>query len=145
MDERANLINKVTDKATKKAKSDKLNAAQTKLYVDEEVKKALAEYDKKMEQTVIPTTFTDTNVVETKAKNEEEKTIESKNEEEKTETNLIETKKVINKKYIVYTPVKNFCGEVAGVQFAYGKAEVKPGWVLNWFKEHGYKIEEVSN
>ena len=59
--------------------------------------------------------------------------------------NLKETKKVVHKKYIVHTPVKNFCGEVAGVQFAYGKAEVKAGWVLNWFKEHGYKIEEVSN
>lgn len=47
-------------------------------------------------------------------------------------------------KYIVHTPVKNFCGEVAGVQFAYGKAEVKPGWILNWFKEHGYRVEKVS-
>lgn len=135
MDERADLISKVTDEATKKAKSDKLNAAQTKLYVDEEVKKALAEYDEKMEKTVIPTTS---------AENKEDKTIETKNEEKKKETNLTETKKVTNKKYIVHTPVVNFCGEVAGVQFAYGKAEVKPGWVLNWFKEHGYKVEEVS-
>ena len=135
MDERANLISKVTDEATKKAKSEKLNAAQTKLYIDEEVKKALAEYDKKMEKTVIPTTSTE---------NEEEKTIETKNEEVKEEINSNETKKVTNKKYIVHTPVVNFCGEVAGVQFAYGKAEVKPGWVLNWFKEHGYKVEEVS-
>ncbi len=134
MDERADLISKVTDEATKKAKSDKLNAAQTKLYVDEEVKKALAEYDEKMEKTVIPTT----------SENKEDKTIETKNGEEKKETNLTETKKVTNKKYIVHTPVKNFNGEVAGVQFAYGKAEVKPGWVLSWFKERGYKVEEVS-
>ena len=41
MDERANLISKVTDEATKKAKSEKLNAAQTKLYIDEEVKKII--------------------------------------------------------------------------------------------------------
>lgn len=138
MDERTILISKVTDEATKKAKSDKLNAAQTKLYVDEEVKKALAEYDKKMESTVIPTTSVDTNETEAKAENEKE--------EKTTEPNKAkETKKVANKKYIVHTPVKNFCGEVAGVQFAYGKAEVKAGWVLNWFKERGYKIEEVSN
>lgn len=45
--------------------------------------------------------------------------------------------------YIVETPVKNFVGTGAGgVQFAYGKAEVRPGWVLDWFKEHGYKVTE---
>lgn len=45
--------------------------------------------------------------------------------------------------YIVETPVKGFCGVgAAGVQFAYGKAEVREGWVLNWFKEHGYKVTE---
>lgn len=47
------------------------------------------------------------------------------------------------KVYIVETPVKNFCGVgAAGVQFAYGKAEVREGWVLEWFKEHGYKVTE---
>lgn len=47
------------------------------------------------------------------------------------------------KVYIVETPVKNFCGVgAAGIQFAYGKAEVREGWVLNWFKEHGYKVTE---
>ena len=47
------------------------------------------------------------------------------------------------KVYIVETPVKGFCGVgAAGVQFAYGKAEVREGWVLNWFKEHGYKVTE---
>lgn len=44
--------------------------------------------------------------------------------------------------YTVSSPVKDFCGIVAGVHFAYGKAEVKPGWVLDWFKERGYKVEE---
>ena len=39
--------------------------------------------------------------------------------------------------------MKNFCGVgAAGVQFAYGKAEVHEGWVLDWFKEHGYKVTE---
>lgn len=47
------------------------------------------------------------------------------------------------KVYIVETPVKGFCGVgAAGVQFAYGKAEVREGWVANWFKEHGYKVTE---
>lgn len=45
------------------------------------------------------------------------------------------------KVYIVETPVKNFCGIGAGgVQFAYGKAEVNEGWVLDWYREHGYKV-----
>ena len=45
------------------------------------------------------------------------------------------------KVYIVETPVKDFCGVGAGgVHFAYGKAEVREGWVLDWYKEHGYKV-----
>jgi hypothetical protein len=49
------------------------------------------------------------------------------------------------KKYIVETPVKNYCGVGAGgVQFAYGKAEVAEGWVLDWFKEHGYTVTEAE-
>ena len=47
------------------------------------------------------------------------------------------------KVYIVETPVKGFCGVgAAGVNFAYGKAEVAEGWVLEWFKDHGYKVTE---
>ena len=47
------------------------------------------------------------------------------------------------KVYIVETPVKNFNGIGAGgVQFAYGKAEVNEGWVLDWYREHGYKVTE---
>ena len=130
MDEKANLIAKITEEATKKAKADKLNVAQTKLYVDEEVKKALAEYEEKMGITAIPTAPAQT-------KNVAEDKVVTQKKEQKTEKKI--------KRYLVHTPVKNFCGEVAGVQFAYGKAEVKPGWVLNWFKERGYEIEEVSN
>ena len=45
------------------------------------------------------------------------------------------------KVYIVETPVKDYCGIGAGgVHFAYGKAEVHEGWVLDWYKEHGYKV-----
>lgn len=58
------------------------------------------------------------------------------------ENKTVENKKV-EKTYIVETPVKGFCGIGAGgVQFAYGKAEVNAGWVLNWYKEHGYKVTE---
>ena len=47
------------------------------------------------------------------------------------------------KTYIVETPVKDFCGiGAAGVHFAYGKAEVREGWVLDWYREHGYKVTE---
>ena len=49
------------------------------------------------------------------------------------------------KVYIVETPVKGFCGVgAAGVNFAYGKAEVNEGWVLDWFKKHGYKVTEKA-
>lgn len=44
--------------------------------------------------------------------------------------------------YIVEIPVKNYNGTVAGVQFAYGKAEVRSGWILNWFKENGYIVNK---
>ena len=51
--------------------------------------------------------------------------------------------KKTEKVYIVETPVKNFVGiGAAGVQFAYGKAEVKEGWVLEWFRKKGYKVTE---
>ncbi len=59
---------------------------------------------------------------------------------------MAETKKVEKaekKVYIVETPVKDFCGiGAAGIHFANGKAEVCEGWVLEWFKEHGYKVKE---
>ena len=44
------------------------------------------------------------------------------------------------KKYLVETPVPNYHGEVAGVHFAYGKAEVYEGHILEWFKRKGYKV-----
>lgn len=31
-----------------------------------------------------------------------------------------------------------------GVQFAYGKATIAGGTIVNWYKEHaGYKVEEI--
>lgn len=54
-------------------------------------------------------------------------------------------KKEATKKYIVHSPMNDYCGVGAGnIQFAYGKAEVYEGWVLEWYKEHGYKVEEVK-
>ena len=52
---------------------------------------------------------------------------------------------VAPKKYYVKTQVANFNGIVAGVQFAYGKSAValQDGWILSWFKERGYTIEEA--
>lgn len=53
------------------------------------------------------------------------------------------TNKAEAKTYIVEAPVKNYNATGAGgVQFAYGKAEVNSGWVLDWYREHGYKVTE---
>lgn len=60
-------------------------------------------------------------------------------EAKKTEK-MAEVKEAKPKKYLVETPVKNYCGEVAGVHFAYGKAEVYEGHILNWFRRKGYKV-----
>lgn len=47
--------------------------------------------------------------------------------------------------YLVETPVENYCGVGAGgVQFAYGKAKVREGWVLDWYREHGYNVTELE-
>lgn len=49
--------------------------------------------------------------------------------------------KKAEKVYIVEAPVKDYVGVgAAGIHFANGKAEVKEGWVLEWFKKHGYKV-----
>lgn len=53
----------------------------------------------------------------------------------------------MNKKkhYEVKTPIEDYCGiGAAGIQFAYGKAEVYDEWVAQWFKEHGYTVKEVK-
>lgn len=50
------------------------------------------------------------------------------------------------KKYLVEAPNKDYVGVgAAGVQFAYGKAYVHEGWVLDWYKEHGYTVSEVKD
>lgn len=148
MSKKEEIIAEATAKAQTEAKKKKLNAAQTKLFVEEAVKKAIEEIET---VETVETVETAEETVENTAEDTAE-TTEPTVEEPKKLTNVQKAKtqekeKVQPKKkgkYIVYTPVPNFVGIVAGVHFAYGKAEVKPGWILQWFKEHGYKIEEVS-
>lgn len=49
-------------------------------------------------------------------------------------------------RYLVESPVKNFVGVGAGgVQFAYGRAEVNEGWVLDWYREKGFKVTKMED
>lgn len=49
-------------------------------------------------------------------------------------------------RYLVESPVKNFVGVGAGgVQFAYGRAEVNEGWVLDWYREKGFKVTKIDD
>ena len=49
------------------------------------------------------------------------------------------------KKFKITSPVKGYVGIGAGgVQFAYGQAEVNEGWVCDWYREKGYKVEEIT-
>lgn len=53
------------------------------------------------------------------------------------------SKKESAKMYTVeVTSNPGFCGvDVAGVQFAYGKAKVTDEWVAEWYRTHkGYKV-----
>lgn len=48
------------------------------------------------------------------------------------------------KKFKITSPIDNYCGVGAGgVQFAYGTAEINKGWVCDWYKDKGYKVEEI--
>lgn len=46
---------------------------------------------------------------------------------------------------IKITDNSDFCGVGAGgVQFAYGKAQITGGRMVDWFREHeGYKVTEI--
>ena len=69
----------------------------------------------------------------------ETKTTAKAEEKEAVKAETKETAKV----YIVEAPVKDYVGVgAAGIHFANGKAEVREGWVLDWYKEHGYKVTE---
>ena len=54
-------------------------------------------------------------------------------------------KKTENKVYTVQVATNpGFCGvDVAGVQFAYGEAQVTDPWIAEWYRTHdGYKVTE---
>lgn len=116
------LKQEAREKVLEDAKKSKLNEEQTALLIEEAIKEVEANFREE-----------ESKVAKKEVKKVEENKKENRKESKKTE-----------KVYMVYTPVKNYNGEVAGIQFAYGKAEVREGWILNWFKEHGYKVEEVS-
>lgn len=60
---------------------------------------------------------------------------------ETVETKETTAKPKKEKVYIVKSPVKDYVGVgAAGVHFANGQAEVREGWVLDWYKEHGYTV-----
>lgn len=44
----------------------------------------------------------------------------------------------------IYAPNKQYTGISAGVPFSAGAAECEDATLLNWFREHGYRIEEVK-
>lgn len=53
--------------------------------------------------------------------------------------------KETGKVFRVKTKDPTYCGVGAGgVQFAYGQAEVNEGWVLQWYREHGYTVEPIE-
>lgn len=43
---------------------------------------------------------------------------------------------------IIRTKVPGFTGMRAGVMFAHGMAETNNQYLIDWFKEHGYTVEE---
>ena len=44
----------------------------------------------------------------------------------------------------IYTPVPNFTGTVVTVRFVNGVGETDNPRLIKWFKEHGYRLEEVK-
>lgn len=44
----------------------------------------------------------------------------------------------------IYAPVKDYNGISAGVSFREGIGECSSPYLLKWFREHGYKVEEMQ-
>ena len=44
----------------------------------------------------------------------------------------------------IYTPNKEYTGVSAGVSFVNGKGNTDDPHLLDWFREHGYKVEEPA-
>lgn len=43
----------------------------------------------------------------------------------------------------IIAPNKDYNGVSAGVRFCNGQAECGDKWTIDWFKEHGYTVEET--
>ena len=45
----------------------------------------------------------------------------------------------------IYAPNEDYSGSSAGVTFVNGVGETDNSHLIEWFKEHGYKVDEESN
>lgn len=44
----------------------------------------------------------------------------------------------------IYAPNKGYTGVSAGVAFAKGVAVTDDPWLIQWFKKHGYRVEDEN-
>lgn len=44
----------------------------------------------------------------------------------------------------ITAPNKEYNGVSAGVQFSKGEAETEDKYLIEWFKEHGYCVEQAA-
>lgn len=44
----------------------------------------------------------------------------------------------------IYSPNESYTGVSASVAFSKGIGETEDGHLIEWFKEHGYRIEEIQ-
>ena len=44
----------------------------------------------------------------------------------------------------IYAPNENYAGSSAGVTFVNGVGETDNLYLIEWFKNHGYKVDEVD-
>lgn len=42
----------------------------------------------------------------------------------------------------IYTPNRGYTGKIAGVSFVNGEGETENEWLIQWFKNKGYKVVE---
>ena len=42
----------------------------------------------------------------------------------------------------IYTPNRGYTGKIAGVSFVNGQVITEDRWLIQWFKNKGYKVEE---
>lgn len=45
----------------------------------------------------------------------------------------------------IYAPNREYNGISAGVAFCKGMAQTEDARLLEWFKDHGYVVEEINN